>query len=53
MKATKKKMVDFSAVEMEDSWECSLCWKEQSYQQMAMQEIFEWDLICPDCYENL
>jgi hypothetical protein len=25
MKATKKKMVDFSAVEMEDSWECSLC----------------------------
>lgn len=48
-----KKITDFIAIEMEDWRDCDYCKKTQLYNQMAMQDIYEWDLICPDCYDNL
>ena len=44
---------NFTAIEMEESWECSYCNRHQPYEQMAMKEIKWKDIICPDCYFEL
>jgi len=48
-----KQMSDFNLIEMQNSWNCSYCKDKQSYEQMAMKEIWWKDKICPGCYLDL